>query len=160
MVIFWDSVTGKEESFTLHLSQNSCFISFNVQNTHHTTSYNAELEWTHGGWQQDGSFKRLRNLLENFTRGEENPLKKKFAAGVEKLSHRLQEVLQEEVLLNTNYPSTVFFSTACASGFFQDTNHQATNYNSIHFYILSAYMNPWFPWPLEQECCISSLFIA
>lgn len=68
-------------SLTLNLSFNSCFISFNVQNMYHTISHNAQSEFTHMGWKEGGSFKRLCNLLEKFTRGKEYP-PKQLAAGV------------------------------------------------------------------------------
>ena len=125
-------------SLTLHLSRNSCFISFNVQNMYHTISYSAQSKLIHLGWQEGGSFKRLCNLLEKFTRRKENPPKKSCSWCRKTLSHRLQEVLQKEVLLNTTL-LPYFSPIAFASGFFHKTKHQATNYkpNSILSFLCS-----------------------
>lgn len=87
-------------------------------------------------------FKKAPIYWKNSQGGKKvNPLKKINPHSWYKktLSHRQQELLQEEAFAK-HCPFVVVFPMTLACGFFQETKHQATNseFNSIHFYILSS----------------------
>jgi len=97
------------------------------------------------GWQEGGNFKRFYNLLENFTTGKVNPQKKKSCSWCRRtLSHRLLEVLQEEVLLNITLllyfsPLHLLLVSFRRQNIRQQTMSPIQYYD---FYVVSAYVNP------------------